>query len=525
MPLSLFGEIALISSLISVGGLIVGCLWLLAAWLYDSHGLRPLPGPPLAKISSAWLGWVAHTGRLNTLIWAQHQKYGKIVRIAPNHVSVVDPNALHTIYGHGSKALKSEFYDALTQFGGARSVFTTRSREEHSRKRKFVAHALSMRSVIEFEPTIAKYQQLLIDHWDRMCNDAINGLGGKIGEQTWKAKDGQAWMDCMPWLNFEAFDIIGDLAFGAGFGMVSSGSDLVSVAKSQSRALKSFDTEWQLETETIPAVKTVLDRSEYTTAAAHLPALVRPLMLLLPNHIRGSTAMKKFGTIAVTSIAKRLALQSDKVDLLSKMVEVKDDGGRPMGDRELSAEATTLLIAGSDTTSNSTCGIVFYLAKDQARQSLLQRELDTALGAPTGSGDFNEYGKLYDKVKHLPYLSAAIEEGLRMYTAVGVGFPRIAPPGGLTILGHTLPEGTVVSVPLYSLHKDPDIWGPDADKFLPERWLGDDKATWRKAFAPFQVGPRACIGRNLAYMELFTLVATMFHRYHFVLEDPNQEKA
>ena len=134
--------------------------------------------------------------------------------------------------------------------------------------------------------------------------------------------------------------------------MVSSGKDVVSIAKSQAAALKSFDTEKrQLDMQEIPAVKTVLDRSEYTTAAAFLPLWVRPLLLFMPVHIRGSKAMERFGTMAVTAISKRLSMPSDKVDLLSKMVEIKDDGGRPMGSQELSAEATTLLVAGSDTTS------------------------------------------------------------------------------------------------------------------------------------------------------------------------------
>ena len=105
---------------------------------------------------------------------------------------------MHTIYGHGTKALKSDFYNAMVQFGGTPSVFTTRSREDHSRKRKFVAHALSMKSVMEFEPTVFKYQQTLIEHWDRMCVDAKKGQSGRIGAQAWVAGGDRAWFDCMP---------------------------------------------------------------------------------------------------------------------------------------------------------------------------------------------------------------------------------------------------------------------------------------------------------------------------------------
>ena len=134
--------------------------------------------------------------------------------------------------------------------------------------------------------------------------------------------------------------------------MTSSGRDVVQVAKSQDAVLESFGTkEPELETTEIPAVKTILDRSEYTTASALLPPWARPFLHLFPVHIRGSLALERFGTVAAAAIARRLLMSSDKIDLLSKMVEVTDDGGRPMGNRELSAEATTLLAAGSDTIS------------------------------------------------------------------------------------------------------------------------------------------------------------------------------
>lgn len=198
----------------------------LTAWLFDSKGLHRVPGPPLAKLSSLWYAWVGRTGRINKIIFEQHQKYGtlrhiafyvssrkltgvathvgKVVRITPNEVSIADVDAFKAIYGFGSKALKSDFYDALVQFGGTPSSFLTRSREDHARKRKFMAHGLSLRSILELEPTIRKYQQQVVGHWDRMCLDAKAGKGGRIGARTWTARDGRVWFDCMPckWIYF-----------------------------------------------------------------------------------------------------------------------------------------------------------------------------------------------------------------------------------------------------------------------------------------------------------------------------------
>ncbi|CAE6491986.1 unnamed protein product [Rhizoctonia solani] len=57
------------------------------------------------------------------------------------------------------------------------------------------------------------------------------------------------------------------------------------------------------------------------------------------------------------------------------------------------------------------------------------------------------------------------------------------------------------------------VWGDDAEAFRPERWLDDHTGSLNKYFVPFSVGPRACMGRNLAYMDLMLIAATIFRRY------------
>ena len=93
----------------------------------------------------------------------------------------------------------------------------------------------------------------------------------------------------------------------------------------------------------------------------------------------------------------------------------------------------------------------------------------------------------------------------------------------MTILGKYFPPGTVLSVPTYSIHRDKEIWGEDVESFRPERWVegGDgDVSLMQKAFNPFSFGPRSCVGRNLANMDLRIFIATVFRRYDVVLENP-----
>lgn len=66
------------------------------------------------------------------------------------------------------------------------------------------------------------------------------------------------------------------------------------------------------------------------------------------------------------------------------------------------------------------------------------------------------------------------------------------------------------------------IWG-DPHVFRPERWLESDSKELEKSYIPFSVGPRSCVGRNLAMMELQKFIATLFYRYEFEPSDPNQK--
>ena len=106
---------------------------------------------------------------------------------------------------------------------------------------------------------------------------------------------------------------------------------------------------------------------------------------------------------------------------------------------------------------------------------------------------------------------------MRIHSTSSLGLPRVVPPGpGVELCGHHFPQATVLSVPAYTMHHSKKIWGPDADEFVPERWEKVTEAQ-KAAFIPFSYGPRACVGRNVAEMELALIVSTVFRRYEFEL--------
>ncbi|KAL5631774.1 hypothetical protein ACGC1H_007322 [Rhizoctonia solani] len=519
-----------------VVGIVIGAFgYIFIPYLTDPQGLRrnTIAGPKLAALSNAWLAYVASRGDRSLAVHELHQKYGKFVRIAPNHVSVADPKALEVIYAHGNGTLKTEFYDAFVSIRPG--LFNTRDRAAHTRKRKLVSHIFSQQNVLLFEPHVRRHVRAFCAQWDMRCARATAG-------ELPDARDERSWFDVLPHFNFLAFDIIGDLAFGAPFGMIAAQKDIAPMMEHASE---------KAEVKYVPAVQVLNDRGDYSASMGVLPKWIRPIMKYLPWYARGNTAVQCLAGMAIAAVERRLrfglpdedleeagemgeklARGKKRTDLLEKLMQGKDENGAPMGREELTAEALTQLIAGSDTTSNSSCAIAFYLAANPECQRKLQEELDSVLKPvvsvppPISQAGMpplppSEVAAKYADIKSLPYLQACINEGLRLHSTSGIGLPRIVPPGSnLEVCGEKFNEGTVLSVPSYSIHHSQEVWGDDAEEFRPERWLGRDVG---KEFNPFSFGPRACVGRNLASMELLIIIASVFHRYRFELSRPGQK--
>ncbi|KAH9924737.1 cytochrome P450 [Fomitopsis serialis] len=498
----------------------------LAAHFKDASGLRSYPGPFLAKFTDAWMFWVVSHNRWSSTVDSLHRKYGTFVRLSPNHVSISDPRALNAIYGHSAGFMKAGFYDIFANFR-VRNIFNTRSRTEHARKRRIEAHMFAPQSIRAIEPISHAHVSGLLRQWDYLASrmqEAQHGAGplkGQLGSTTWNVQNGRVWIDCMPWLNFWAFDTIGDLAFGLPFGMLKAGKDVARVAKNPEEGYKAIEKfsegadKLSIEEEDIPYIEVLSTRAEAIAPLAFISRTWQTILQQLPGYGSNRPASKKLAALSIMAVARRLANPSGRPDMLQKLLEARDDDGKPLSPVELSAEAFVLIVAGSDTIANTTCGTMYYLARDQRVQATLQAELDAALAS------LDSEVAPYDAVKDLPYLDAVIFEGQRLYATIGAGLPREVPAGGATILGHHFKKGTWVSVPLYHLHRDESVWGPDAAEFRPERWTEaspEHRKQMMDAFAPFSIGPRACIGRSLAIMQLHIILATLFRRYQFALK-------
>lgn len=128
---------------------------------------------------------------------------------------------------------------------------------------------------------------------------------------------------------------------------------------------------------------------------------------------------------------------------------------------------------------------------------------------PNGEGDWK-----YEKVKNVPYLDYIVHETLRLKPSVPAGTTRLTPPSGMQIDDVNIPGDVVVSVPTYTIQRDPRYWN-DASEFIPERWekLSTEKAPWLS----FSRGQYNCPGRNLAMMELRMVLSRIALRFDISL--------
>lgn len=189
-------------------------------------------------------------------------------------------------------------------------------------------------------------------------------------------------------------------------------------------------------------------------------------------------------------------------------------GGITVG--EIERVAGLLIIAGSETSATTLSGALYYLLKNQDWIQKLLDELKENF-KDESEMDFNSLGRM--KV-----LNAIIWESLRVYPAVPTMLNRVSPAGGATICGEFVPPGTQLGIPMYAAFRSSRYWA-DPDKYDPARFMGDEKYAhdMRSEYQPFSVGPRNCIGQNLAMAEMRTILARLVWNFKMELEKPEED--
>ena len=219
------------------------------------------------------------------------------------------------------------------------------------------------------------------------------------------------------WFNYYSFDVMGALAFGKSFNMLSTGSN-----------------HWAIE---------LLNKSQkYFGSVAH-----DPWVLILLRTVPGlSASYQKFVSFCEQQIDQRSEMELEKPDISSWILQAPSMSKSSATNRLwLTGDARLIIVAGSDTTAASLTYLFYHLAKEPKHADQLRKEILTAQGS---SGDFSS-----SKLAELPHLNGAINETLRLHPPVLSGVQRTTPRDGVQIGDVRLPGQVNVVVPYFALHR------------------------------------------------------------------------
>lgn len=206
--------------------------------------------------------------------------------------------------------------------------------------------------------------------------------------------------------------------------------------------------------------------------------------------------------------------RADFMEFLLRHSEEKE----PISDAELGSNAHILFMAGSETTSTLLAGATYYLLRNPECMATAVNEVRQAFGR-------EEEITFGTASTRLPYMLACLEEALRMYPPIPTMLVRTTPLNQPSrVAGVDVPCGTLVGVHQLAANYSRSNFN-DPHTFAPERWVPDSayKDDKRDARQPFSVGPRNCIGKNLAFSEMRQILARILWRFDLELVDPGVE--
>jgi cytochrome P450 len=230
---------------------------------------------------------------------------------------------------------------------------------------------------------------------------------------------------------------------------------------------------------------------------------ILPQFVPTPTRTRMTKGVDYINGLLLELIEQRRKEGSARRDLLTWLIDARDDEGQPMSTEQLLDEIRSLYLAGHETTATTLSWTWLLLSRNPAVYARLEREIEDVLrGQAPGA----------DAMQQLPYCTAVIKEALRCYPVAWVTARKALTD--VELGGYAIAEGTSVFLSPWIVHHDPR-WYVEPDTFMPERWL-KDKAELppREAYLPFGGGPHICIGNGLAMMEGVLLLATMLQHAH-----------
>ena len=207
----------------------------------------------------------------------------------------------------------------------------------------------------------------------------------------------------------------------------------------------------------------------------------------------------------VRAARERMATKPEPTNFIEAILAALEEEGSGFTDAEIFANAGTLLLAGEDTTANSTGWAVHYFMQYPEHFERARQEVDSVI-APAQAIETLE------QTKQLPFIDAFNNEAMRLKPVAPLHV--LEPVGDVELLGCHVPQGTTIMM-LVRREATREEHFADAGRFDPERWLAKDKFSPHepRAFLPFGAGPRLCPGRNIALTQIRTVLAMLVRNF------------
>ncbi|KAF2226840.1 putative P450 monooxygenase [Elsinoe ampelina] len=464
-------------------------------------GLHKYPGPALAAYTN-WWRFAEVTGRRTE--WTHlnlHRKHGDIVRIGPNVLSIADPKAIKIIYGLNKGMVKSDFYpvqQAVAKGRRLQSLFSTTNEDYHAKYRRCVNNAFAMSSLVSYEPLVDSTTAVYIQKTKEVF------------------VDGAQRCNFNQWLQFFAFDVIGELVWSKRLGFIENNEDVGGVISFLNRFLAYASLIGQM-----PQLDLIWSKNPLRLKLEQWGLLKKVFPVTKFALDASASRQGEMEKILETGVVEETPGRGQ--DLLSKFQLARHDHPEFMTSDQVLASCTSMVFAGSETTAISLSSIFYHLLKHPDVYTKLMRELDTAASDGTIAPRPHHQVSWAESLK-LPYLDAVIQESFRVHPAAGLILERIVPPQGIDVCGQHIPGGVIVGSSAWVLHRRPEVFGEDVDAFRPERWLEASPAQLKEMKATmfqFGAGPRTCIGKNISLLEIYKLVPTFLRNFEIVMDCPD----
>ncbi|KAL4975564.1 cytochrome P450 [Aspergillus desertorum] len=461
---------------------ILALLTLRLLWRRFGSGLRGIPGPALAKCTRLWKLQSVWNGDHHLTEINLHRQHGPLVRIGPRHVSVADPKAIPVIYGLNKGFTKTAFYPIQCISWNKQpqmNLFSTRDEQFHRDQKRPVANAYSMTSLLELEPAVDSCTSLFLS---RLRDFA----------------DKKQPVDLGTWLQYYAFDVVGEFTFAKKLGFLEEGRDVDDM-------MAGIQGSWRMRV-----------------------LLGNPLMPILMPSMESWNQVLQFTLKQVnsrTSLARDGELEKGDLeegkDMLSRWMTIHVSDPEKMSTRDVIVHLSTNAFAGSDTTAIALRAIVYFLLRYPEKMEKVIEEIDAADNACCLSSPIS----YKESMAHLPYLASVIKEAMRLHPSVGLILERHVPEGGVTVCDRHIPAGTTVGINAWALHHDGRVF-PDPEAFIPERWLESTPAKLKEmeqSFFAFGAGSRTCVGKNISLIEMHKIIPQLLRDFTFRLRRPDEE--